>query len=79
MYNGKTIWAYAQGLTIFGFTATEEEANEKANAIEPVEHAGYTHKGYILDLPPGSLEVEEDRVWFQGNEYPKPDWMLSGE
>ncbi|KJH69794.1 hypothetical protein [Aliterella atlantica] len=75
MHNSEVIWAYAQGLTIFGFCPTEAEAIAKASEIEPVEHAGSMHKGYVLDLPPGSLEIEEDRVWFQRNEYPKPNWM----
>lgn len=75
MHNQKTIWAYAQGLTIHGFSPNEEEAKIAASLIEPIEHAGYTHEGYILDLPPGSIEIEEDYIWFQKNQYPKPLWL----
>lgn len=76
MHNTLAVWAYAQGLTIFGFSATEAEAIEAANAIEPIEHGGFMHEGYVLELPPGSLEDGGDSVWFQRNEYPKPVWMI---
>lgn len=48
MYNQKTIWAYAQGLTIHGFSPNEEEAKIAAGLMEPVEHAGHTHAGACL-------------------------------
>lgn len=76
MHNTEIVWAYAQGLTIFGFSATEAEARKEASSIKPIEHSGFMYEGYVLELPPGSLEDGGDSVWFQGNEYPKPVWMI---
>jgi hypothetical protein len=66
MKNTKTLYVVQSGFTLLMSFLDEDDANEYARSLEPVQYGNSVQQAYVETYAPGELDYEDiDNGYFQ--------------